>query len=54
LVVKDESGSWIASEGDELTQASGGIQHNWQSEEYRQLFDQLSGDCHASYWIVDN
>ena len=53
LVLIDESGSMIATEGDELTLSGGGIPHNWESEEYRQLYYNLPGDCHAPHWIID-
>jgi hypothetical protein len=52
LIVKDESGNVIASEGDELTLSGGGIPHSWESEEYRQLNYNIPGDCYPSYWIV--
>ena len=52
LIVKDETGNVIASEGDELTLSGGGIPHSWESEEYRQLSYNIPGDCYAPYWIV--
>jgi len=52
LMVIDEMGSIIATEGDELTLSGGGIPHSWESEEYRQLYYNLPGDCHAPHWIV--
>ncbi|MCJ7702785.1 MAG: hypothetical protein MUO62_14475 [Anaerolineales bacterium] len=52
LAVMDKSGTIIASEGDELTLSGGGIPHSWNSDEYRQLYYNLPGDCHAPHWIV--
>jgi hypothetical protein len=53
IEIRDGAGSLIAREGDELTLSGGGIPHSWESDEYRQLYYQLPGDCHAPYWIVD-
>jgi hypothetical protein len=52
LIVMDETGNVIASEGDELTLYGGGIPHSWESEEYRQLNYNIPGDCYPPYWIV--
>jgi hypothetical protein len=52
LQIKDETGKLIAKEGDELTLPGGSIPHSWESEEYRQMYFNLPGDCHAPHFIV--
>jgi hypothetical protein len=52
LIIKDETGNIIASEGDELTLSGGGIPHSWESGEYRHLNNNIPGDCYPPYWIV--
>jgi hypothetical protein len=51
--IMDETGNLVAREGDELTLSGGGIPDSWDSEEYRQLYYELPGDCLAPYFIVD-
>jgi hypothetical protein len=53
IEISDTTGNLIAREGDELTLSGGGIPHSWDSGEYRRLYYELPGDCHAPYWIVD-
>ncbi len=52
LSIMDESGTVIATEGDELTLSGGGIPDSWNSDEYRQMYYNLPGDCHAPHFIV--
>ncbi len=52
LSVMDETDNIIATEGDELTLSGGGIPHNWDSDEYRQMYYNLPGDCYAPHFIV--
>ena len=54
MEVRDKSGNLIAGEGNEISLFGGGIPHKWDSEEYRNLYDELPGDCHAPYFIVDD
>jgi len=53
IEIRDKTGNLIAREGDELSLFGGGIPHRWDSDEYRQLYYELPGDCHAPYFIVD-
>lgn len=53
IEIRDKNGNLIAREGDELTLSGGGIPHSWDSEEYRQLYYELPGDCYAPHFIVD-
>ena len=52
LAVMDESGTVLATEGDELTLSGGGIPHSWDTDEYRQMYYNLPGDCYAPHFIV--
>ena len=52
IEIKTESGKVVANEVDELTLSGGGIPDSWESEEYRQLYYQGHGVCHAPYWVV--
>jgi len=50
--IRNKSGKVIVREGGEITLLGGLIPHSWESEEYRQLYHELPGDCQAPYWIV--
>lgn len=52
IEIRNATGKVMASEGDQITLSGGAIPHSWDSEEYRQLFHELPGDCPAPYWIV--
>jgi hypothetical protein len=52
IAIVDASGQVVAREGEEVTLGGGPIPHSWDSEEYRQLFHELPGDCFPPYWIV--
>ena len=50
--IYDDAGEVIAREGERVTLPGGAIPHSWDSEQYRQLFYDIPGDCHGPYWIV--
>ena len=52
IAIVDGSGQVVARVGEEVTLGGGPIPHSWDSEEYRQLFHELPGDCSPPYWIV--
>jgi hypothetical protein len=52
IAVLDGEGQVVARIGEEVTLGGGPIPHSWDSEEYRQLFQELPGDCGPPYWIV--
>jgi antitoxin component of RelBE/YafQ-DinJ toxin-antitoxin module len=52
IAIVDGSGQTVARVGEEVVLSGGPIPHSWDSEEYRQLFHELPGDCSPPYWIV--
>jgi len=46
------TGEVVAQEGEEVVLHGGAIPHNWDSENYRQLYTNIPGDCYGPYWIV--
>ena len=46
------SGEVVAREGAEVVLHGGAIPHSWESENYRQLYTNIPGDCYGPYWIV--
>jgi hypothetical protein len=50
--IYDDAGEIIAREGERVTLPGGAVPHNWDSEQYRQLFYDIPGDCHGPYWII--
>jgi len=52
ITIVDGSGQVVARVGEEVVLGGGPIPHSWDSEEYRQLFHELPGDCSPPYWIV--
>jgi len=46
------SGEVVAQEGGEVLLHGGAIPHRWESEDYRQLYTDIPGDCNGPYWIV--
>ena len=52
IAIVDADGRVVARVGEEVTLGGGPIPHSWDSEQYRQLFQELPGDCSPPYWIV--
>jgi hypothetical protein len=52
IAIVDGAGRVVARVGEQVTLGGGSIPHSWDSEEYRQLFHELPGDCSPPYWIV--
>jgi hypothetical protein len=50
--IVDASGQAIARVGETLSLSGGPISVDWNSMEYRQLRQELPGDCHGPYWVV--
>lgn len=48
----DGSGNVVARVGETLSLSGGPITVDWNSEMYRQLRQELPGDCHGPYWVV--
>jgi hypothetical protein len=52
IAIVDGSGQVVARVGEQVVLGGGPIPHSWDSEEYRQLYHELPGDCYGPYWIV--
>ena len=52
--ILDASGKVVAQEREEVLLPGGAIPHNWESERYRRLYDDIPGDCYGPYWIVED
>ena len=52
-VVVDETGQAIAQLGDELRLRAREVPHSTDAPVYRQLIDELPGDCVGATWLVD-
>lgn len=52
IEIVDGSGQRVARIGEEVILDGGAIAGGWDSEQYRQLYYELPGDCHGPYWIV--
>jgi hypothetical protein len=50
--IRNGSGEIVAQEGLEIVLHGGSIPHRWDSEQYRQLYYNIPGDCYGPYWIV--
>ena len=52
VAILDGSEQAIGRVGEEVVLDGGSIPVSWESEQYRQLYYELLGDCHGPYWIV--
>jgi hypothetical protein len=52
-VVQDEQGGQVAQLGDEVRLSTRVVPHTMDSPAYRQLVDELPGDCIGATWLVD-
>ena len=48
------SGQVVARVGEEVRLDGGRIPIDWDSGKYRQLLNELPGDCNGPYWVVEN
>lgn len=48
----DGSGEVVAAVGDQVRLGGGAIPKVWDSDQYRQLYYELPGDCFGPYWVV--
>jgi len=52
-VVTDQEGIPLAQLGNEVLLRARAVPHSWDSPVYRQLVDELPGDCISTTWLVD-
>jgi hypothetical protein len=52
-VVRNKEGRPVAQLGDEVLLSARSVPHSWDSPVYRQLVDELPGDCIGATWLVD-
>jgi hypothetical protein len=52
-VVSDQEGNSAARLGDEVRLSTRVVPHTWDDPLYRQLVDELPGDCIGATWLVD-
>jgi len=52
-VVTDQEGIPVAQLGNEVLLRARAVPHSWDSPIYRQLVDELPGDCIGATWLVD-
>ena len=53
IAVVDRAGQAVARMGEAVRLSGKSIPHTWESEIYRRLVNELPGDCHGTYWIVE-
>ena len=53
IAVIDGAGRVAARSGDAVRLRGRPIPHNWDVEVYRRLVNELPGDCHGIYWLVE-
>jgi hypothetical protein len=53
IVVVDGAGRAVARSGETVRLSGKSIPQTWESGIYRRLVNELPGDCHGTYWIVE-
>ena len=47
------AGRAVARTGETVRLSGASVPQTWESEVYRRLVNELPGDCHGTYWIVE-